>query len=353
MVRKRISPLTLISLLLVMLSSLLLFGCQGDNEDDNPVIGTDCKTKYPVVLSYHWGGTVPGTSHNGTPTSGKLGSFNLGMVEALEAQGASVLIADKYDQVKGRYDTTEERANKLAAAIEQFLDETRPADWDEASMGKWKVNLIGHSQGAVDARYMIAKLNAGDGTPMHELVATYTSLAGIHGGSLLADLAVDAKEKIGEEMLSSLITLFFDDDVDEAIANPGFWPSMECLTTDYMAVLNAELTPIETGLSDVVYRKSYAAKIKSHSLCSEYWPEAYLAWKYIKDHDDGGDNDFFVTVEDQTFGATEVLTGADWFMGIPHMAFSTMAMPKLSGDLPWDVNRFYIDLVNELKTDGF
>ena len=91
-------------------------------------------------------------------------------------------LTDKYNYETGsRYETTEYRARKLAEAIERFLDETRPADWDERVDGKWKVNLVGHSQGAVDSRYTIALLHAGDGSPMHELVATYTSLAGIHG----------------------------------------------------------------------------------------------------------------------------------------------------------------------------
>ena len=211
----------------------LTFSLNGFTGDGDSAASTYCKTKYPIVLSYHWGGTVDGTIHNGKPTSGRLGSFNLGMIEAMEARGAVVHVADKYDyETKSRYETIKYRAKKLAVAIVQLLKKTRPGDWDEAVNGKWKVNIIGHSMGAVDARYMIAKLNAEDGTPpMHELVATFTSLSGAHGGTRNADLAVWYRSKlVGKELndkLEELLLPYLCDNIQEVLGNKGFWPSVE------------------------------------------------------------------------------------------------------------------------------
>ncbi|MEZ4288835.1 MAG: alpha/beta fold hydrolase [Polyangiales bacterium] len=61
-----------------------------------------------------------------------------------------------------------------------------------AATGATKFNLIGHSQGTFDARY-IASVRP-------DLVASVTSIAGPHRGSELANLAVDGslQQKLGE-----------------------------------------------------------------------------------------------------------------------------------------------------------
>lgn len=353
---KPVGPLVAV---LISFSTFVTAACGDGTHTNHSPLATYCKTRFPIVLSYHWGGTVEGTLHRGQPTSGTKASFNLGMVEALREKGAVVHNADKYNYDTGsRYETTEYRALRLAEAIECFLHETRPTDWDEEVHGQWKVNLIGHSQGAVDSRYMIAMLHARDGTPMHELVATYTSLAGIHGGSRLADLLIwfrnDFLGVALYEILEELIFTHLPEEARDDLTNEGFWPSTVCLTTGYMEAFNEKIVPIEEGLTDVVYRKSYAAKIKEFPRST--WQELGPQWLFIKVHRDGGDNDFYVTVEDQTFGETEVITGASWCNGLHHMAFSTVHMPRLdepSGPLAWDVNAFFIDLVHDLKEDGF
>ena len=347
----------------ILLLVLGASGCGGNPSRDSPssLASPDgyCKTRFPVVLSYHWGGTVEGTLHRGQPTSGTMASFNLGMVEAVRARGALVRVVDKYNYETGsRYETTEYRARRLAEEIERFLDETRPADWDERVHGRWKVNLIGHSQGAVDGRYMIALLRGADGTPMHERVASYTSLAGIHGGSLLADLFVWFRDDLlGEDLydlLEAILLPAMPEEVQEDLSNEGFWPSMICLTTGYMDAFNERIVPLEQSLRGVAYRKSWASMIRA--LPEDHWQEMGLQWLYLKLHSDGGDNDFYVTVDDQRFGETEVLAGAPWSNGLHHMAFSTVAMPRRGGpDGPeaWDVRGFFVDLLHGLKEDGF
>ncbi|WP_434706770.1 triacylglycerol lipase [Pseudomonas sp. D4-18] len=113
-----------------------------------------CATRYPLVL-------VPGM----------LGFIRLvlypywyGIAEALR-RGGAVVIPVKVSPLH----SSEVRGEQLLARIEEVLRQT----------GAQKVNLIGHSQGALTARYAAAK--------RPDLVASVSSVAGTNHGSELAD----------------------------------------------------------------------------------------------------------------------------------------------------------------------
>lgn len=113
-----------------------------------------CKTRYPLVL-------VPGL----------LGFISLlgfhywfGIVAALRRGGAEVIPV-----LVSPIHSSEVRGEQLLLRIEQILRET----------GAERVNLIGHSQGALTARYA-ASLRP-------QWVASVTSVAGPNHGSELAD----------------------------------------------------------------------------------------------------------------------------------------------------------------------
>jgi triacylglycerol lipase len=113
-----------------------------------------CATRYPLVL-------VPGM----------LGFIRLvlypywyGIVEALR-RGGAVVVTVKVSPLH----SSEVRGEQLLARIEEILRQT----------GAQKVNLIGHSQGSLTARYAAAK--------RPDLVASVTSVAGPNHGSELAD----------------------------------------------------------------------------------------------------------------------------------------------------------------------
>jgi triacylglycerol lipase len=111
-------------------------------------------TRYPLVL-------VPGM----------LGFIRLvlypywyGIVSALR-QGGAIVFAVQVSPLH----SSEVRGEQLLVRIEEILRET----------GAGKVNLIGHSQGSLTARYAAAK--------RPDLVASVTSVAGPNHGSELAD----------------------------------------------------------------------------------------------------------------------------------------------------------------------
>ncbi|MHC8303977.1 alpha/beta fold hydrolase [Pseudomonas sp. PB3P13] len=113
-----------------------------------------CATRYPIVL-------VPGM----------LGFIRLllypywfGIIAALRRSGATVIAV----QVSP-LNSSEVRGEQLLARIDEILCET----------GAAKVNLIGHSQGSLTARYAAAK--------RPDCVASVTSVAGPNHGSELAD----------------------------------------------------------------------------------------------------------------------------------------------------------------------
>ena len=111
-------------------------------------------TRYPLVLVPGMLGFV------------RVGFFPYwyGIVPALRAGGAQVFAI----QV-APLDSSEVRGEQLLAHIEQIRRET----------GADKVNLIGHSQGALTARYAAAM--------RPQWVASVTSVAGPNHGSELAD----------------------------------------------------------------------------------------------------------------------------------------------------------------------
>jgi len=124
-------------------SALCLFNC------------TYTKTKYPIVLEHGMAGF--------DELFGVIGYW-FGIVDALEDGGATV------------FTTTVSQFNSTALRGEQLLDQVETI---VALTGKPKVNLIGHSHGGLDVRYVAAV--------RPDLVASVSSVGSPHKGAALAD----------------------------------------------------------------------------------------------------------------------------------------------------------------------
>lgn len=120
---------------------------------------------YPVVLLH-------GMSGFGKLEIGPVGiTYFNGVVEDLTKSGESVFVT-----IAPPYDTSEVRAAAIAKQIDLILQRT----------GKAKVNIIGHSQGGLDARVLASPNGLGYG----DRIASVTTIATPHRGSKVADVSL-------------------------------------------------------------------------------------------------------------------------------------------------------------------
>jgi triacylglycerol lipase len=113
------------------------------------------KTKYPIVLAHGLAGF--------DELFGVL-DYWYGIPYALSSGGARVFVT-----TVSQFNSTEQRGEQLLAQVQQIV----------AITGKPKVNLIGHSHGGLDVRYVAAV--------RPDLVASVTSVGSPHKGADLAD----------------------------------------------------------------------------------------------------------------------------------------------------------------------
>ncbi len=170
------------------------------------------KTKYPIVLAHGF---------MGFDSMLLLIDYWPGVVDELEDDGATVFVT-----VVSTVNSSEERGEQLLAQIEEIL----------AITGADKVNIMGHSQGSLDARYVAAV--------RPELVASVTSIGGPHGIGELPDslTGIDSDSFISVllEGLGSLIAIMSGSDqpVDIEAAAVAFTPEgMEDFNASYPAGL--------------------------------------------------------------------------------------------------------------------
>jgi triacylglycerol lipase len=135
---------------------------------------TYTKTKYPIVLAHGLGGFDE-----------LFGVYEywFGIPYALRDGGATVFVT-----TVSQLNSTEARGEQLIDQIEQIV----------AITGKPKVNLIGHSHGGLDVRYV--------GAVRPDLIASVTSVGSPHKGAELADFLRDNIE--GGSFTEDVIAFF-------------------------------------------------------------------------------------------------------------------------------------------------
>ena len=145
-----------------------------------------------------------------------------------------------------------------------------------AQTGVRKVNIIAHSNGGVEARYMIHELG------MALSVASLTTICTCHHGSKTIDKLLRLPDFLFK-IVAVLINFVFKVLGDR---HPDFYHTCRQLSTEFCADFNRKIPSVD----GVIYR-SYAAKKKSaFSDITQVIP--YLVVKHID-----GDNDSLVPVE--------------------------------------------------------
>ena len=170
------------------------------------------KTKYPIVLA-----------HGAAGFDELFGVFEYwyGIPSALDDGGATVFVTEV-----SQLNSTEVRGEQLIDQIETIV----------AITGKPKVNLIGHSHGGLDVRY-VASVRP-------DLVASATSVGSPHKGADLADVLAGSIE--GGSVAEGILAFFADAfgavlGLLSGTSNPqDSLAALESLTTAGTAVFNAQ-----------------------------------------------------------------------------------------------------------------
>ena len=173
---------------------------------------TYTKTKYPLVLEHGLGGFDE-----------LFGVFDywFGIVDALEDGGATV------------FTTTVSQLNSTEARGEQLIDQIEVIT---AITGKPRVNVIGHSHGGLDARYVAAV--------RPDLVASVSTVATPHKGAALADFL---RANVENGSFTEAVVAYFANSLGTVIGlltghvNPQDGvAALDSLTTAGLATFNAQ-----------------------------------------------------------------------------------------------------------------
>lgn len=268
-----------------------------------------CDTQYPIVLAHGMGASAEILG---------IVDYWWGIEDALGDEGADVYITS----VNGMDST----AAKAASFKQQYLQIL-------ADAGASKGNIIGHSHGTIYTRYAITNLG------LQDKVVSYTSLAGPHRGSAIADLIM---YNLNDSLISAIggsldfvYAFIFGDDDPDSVQN-GY-----DLCTDYMTEVFNENTKNVAG----VYYQSYAAKAKTSC------PSVILEPTWLIMLIEEGANDGLVGVESAKWGNFRGIEDAAWYSpGCDHLNI----VGHLFGITPgFDAPEFFVDVVSDLKDRGY
>ncbi len=220
----------------------------------------------------------------------------------------------------------EENALTIKDAILSVINETKVE----------KVNIIAHSKGGIDARYMLSSLD------MSRYVASLTTIASPHHGSKALDI-LSKFPKFIIKIVSFFVNLWFRLLGDNS---PDFFSTVMSLTTKNMAIFNATQKDCET-----VYYQSFGFKMKNMFSDIFLWLP-YLVTKLLE-----GDNDGIVSVKSSRWTNYQGPYSGKEVRGISHLdevdfRRSNIKTKKQKEGIN-DIREFYIQLVNQLKDRGF
>lgn len=192
---------------------------------------TSGETKYPVVLVHGLSGF-----------DSALADYFYGVTGALGSVGALEVYTP---QITG-YETSEVRGEELLS----YLEELR------AVTGVQKFNLIGHSQGGIDSRY-VASVRP-------DLVASVTSVGSPHFGSDTADLIKDSPLEGVTLSIGNAVGAFLAAITGDSSQQSNAMGSLEALNSADATIFNAKYPE---GL-----RQGVCQKTPSYNAGSWWWP---------------------------------------------------------------------------------
>ncbi len=193
-----------------------------------------------------------------------------------------------------------------------------------------KVNIIAHSKGGIESRYMISKLG------MHDRVASLTTLGSPHHGSGIADIIMGAIP-IGKFAVARLVNIYGRIMGD---MRPDSYRAARQVTTEAMERFNDEVP----DHSDVYYQ-SYASHI-NRSYPSMLWKALARILYTVQ-----GSNDGLVTIESAKWGDYQGLIATDKHPSTTHA--DMVGLVRFYGLTDFHAEHFIAHVVHGLKERGY
>jgi triacylglycerol lipase len=277
-----------------------------------------CRTLYPIVLLH-------GVGYRDDMLM--LNSWGR-IPKVLEAAGAKV-----FQGGLDAWNSHETSAIALKPTIERVLTET----------GAAKVNIVAHSKGGLEARYLISKLD------MADKVASLTTICTPHHGSAVADLVAgdipDTQNVLSVNFFKRLAQRlgFGAMDILARITgdkSPQAGLAIRQLTRAYLAEFNQQVTD-----APGVYYQSYGSMMR-RAIDDPMFAATQVLLKQIE-----GENDGMVSTQSCQWGRFRGLIGAS----NPDRGLSHGDLVDYRGFLltHFDVPAAYLDIVKDLKQQGF
>lgn len=269
-----------------------------------------CQTKYPVVLIHGAGFR----DRNHLNYWGRI-------PKVLKKHGCRIFYGHQ-----DSWATIENNAIIIKKRIEKIIEET----------GAEKVNLIAHSKGGLDSRYLISSLD------MSSKIASLTTIATPHHGSKTM-VVILKLPKVLLRLVAVLANLWFGMLGD---AKPDFYNVCGQLTTDFADKFNDDNPD-----SIEVYYQSYAA-VMSNSYSDMFMLIPHFVVSLIE-----GENDGLVTPKSATWTNFKGIIRGSTRRGISHADEVDIRRRRLShkksSERINDICDFYYKIVAELKSSGY
>lgn len=299
---------------------------EGDAEDTSRPV--DGGPPYPIVLAHGLGG------FEHLDDAERL-DYYFEIPARLREEG-EVVFTPEVEPFNDSYT----RGRQLEEKIEAFL-EGRPEE---------KVNLIGHSQGALDARYVAHH--------RPEMVASVVSLAGPNHGTRLADIVLELVQyRWSREVVDEIVEFYGRPLYDEAGRETSLFDALELFSEPGIGEFNTRITD-----QPEVYYASVAGRTdgaRGGEACeTRHAPDFIEKWRETTDPVDPmfryseaaleEPNDGLISVENQKWGEFLGCVPADHFDEVGQIA----------GDPPgpendWDHEEFFVSLVEFLHDRGY
>lgn len=262
-----------------------------------------CRTKYPIIL-------VHGAGYRDFKYPNYWGRIP----HTLARQGAAVFHGEQ-----DAWGTVAQNARFLKKRVLAVLEQT----------GAEKVNLIAHSKGGLEARYMITHCG------MANHVASLTTISTPHYGSVVMDKIADLTDpyfRVLGVIMDTAAHIVGDQ-------SPDFYRASRQLSASYSAMFNRK-TPDMPG----VYYQSYMSAMRSPFSDLFYWLPFLIVLHFE------GENDGLVSVRSAQWGEFQGVLRSSNFRGVSHSDIVDLNRLNLPG---YDIRAFYINMVREIKNKGF